>query len=166
MKSFAIVFLAALPLLAASDDSFMIRGAVVHPVSGPAIDNGSILVRDGKIVGVGKNLSVPKGVRVIEAKGMHVYPGMIDSATEMGLSEISAIRETVDTGELGKFNPQLRAEIAINPASEHIPVTRANGITTVISLPMGAGGEMRMMRNGNASIITGQAALVHLDGWT
>ena len=166
MRSLAFVLFAALPLLAASDDSFMIRGAVVHPVSGPEIENGSIIVRDGKIVGVGKNLSVPKGVRVIEAKGMHVYPGMIDSATEMGLSEISAVRETVDTGELGKFNPQLRAEIAINPASEHIPVTRANGITTVISLPMGSGGEMRMMRGGNASIITGQAALVHLDGWT
>ena len=70
---------------------------------------------------------------------MHVYPGMIDSATEMGLSEISSVRETVDTGELGKFNPQLRAEIAINPASEHIPVTRANGITTVITLAHGSG---------------------------
>jgi imidazolonepropionase-like amidohydrolase len=166
MKTLAFVLIAAAPLLVGADDSFMIRGAVVHPVSSPAIENGSILVRDGKIVGVGKNLSVPKGVRVIEAKGMHVYPGMIDSATEMGLSEISAVRETVDTGELGKFNPQLRAEIAINPASEHIPVTRANGITTVISLPMGAGGEMRIMRNGGGSIITGQAALVHLDGWT
>lgn len=166
MKTAALLLLATAPLFAAADNSFMIRGAVVHPVSSPEIENGSILVRDGKIVGVGKNLAVPKGVRVIEGKGMHVYPGMIDSATEMGLSEISAVRETVDTGELGKFNPQLRAEIAINPASEHIPVTRANGITTVISLPMGSGGEMRMMRGGGGSIITGQAALVHLDGWT
>ncbi len=155
-----------MPALAGNDDSFIIRGAMVHPVSGPQIENGSVLVRDGKIVGVGRNLAVPKGVRVIEAKGLHVYPGMIDSATEMGLSEISAVRETVDTGELGKFNPQLRAEIAVNPASEHIPVTRANGITTVITLPMGSGGEMRMLRGGGGSIITGQAALIHLDGWT
>ena len=162
--------LAALPLAAGTDDSFMIRGATVHPVASAEIQNGSILVRDGKIVGVGHNLAVPKGVRVIEAKGMHVYPGMINSATELGLSEISSIRESVDTGELGEFNPQLRAEIAINPGSEHIPVTRVNGITSVISLPMGmgsgGGGGGGRRGGGQTTIIGGQAALVHLDGWT
>jgi imidazolonepropionase-like amidohydrolase len=164
VRFLAYLLIAALPALAA-DDTFMIRGATVHPVSSAPIENGSILVRDGKIVGVGRNLAVPKGVKVIEAKGMHVYPGMIDSATQMGLSEISAVRETVDVGEIGNFNPQLRAEIAINASSEHIPVVRANGITTVISLPMAAGrGEGR--GGGGGSIIGGQAALVHLDGWT
>jgi hypothetical protein len=168
MKTLACFILATLPLIAA-DDSFMIRGATVHPVSSPEIQNGSILVRDGKIVGVGRNLAIPKGVKVIEGKGMHVYPGMIDSGTEIGLSEISAVRESVDVGEIGKFNPQLRAEIAINPSSEHIPVVRANGITTVISLPMapareGGGGGRRGGPESN--IIGGQAALVHLDGWT
>ena len=69
-------------------------------------------------------------------------------------------------GEIGKFDPQLRAEIAINPASEHIPVTRANGITSVIAMPMSAGGGGGFGRGGGGSIITGQAALVHLDGWT
>ena len=167
MKFFGMLILAALPVLGADENSFMIRGATVHPVSSAAIENGSVLVRDGKIVGVGKGLAVPKGMKVIEAKGMHVYPGMIDSATELGLSEISSVRETVVVGEIGKFNPQLRAEIAINPSSEHIPVVRANGITSVISMPMTVGGGGGGMRGGGqASIISGQSALVHLDGWT
>ena len=127
-------FCLTLPLAAADDDTFLIRGATVHPVASAEIQNGSVLVQDGKIVGIGRNLTAPKGTRIIEGKGLHVYPGMIDSATEMGLSEISSIRESVDVGEIGKFDPQLRAEIAINPASEHIPVTRANGITSVIAL--------------------------------
>lgn len=156
--------------LALADDAttFLIRGATVHPVASPEIDNGSVLVRDGKIVGIGRNLTAPKGIKIIEAKGLHVYPGMIDSGTQMGLSEIESTRESVDTGELGKYTPQLRAEIAINPDSEHISVTRVNGITSVISLPLSAGGEGGGGRRGTPppSTIAGQAALVHLDGWT
>jgi imidazolonepropionase-like amidohydrolase len=166
MRTLALIFAVTAPMLAGPDDTFLIRGATVHPVSTAAVENGSILVRDGRIVGIGRNLAAPKGVKIIEGKGMHVYPGMIDSATEMGLSEIGAVRESVDTGELGDFNPQLKAESAVNPASEHIPVTRANGITTVITLPMGAGGEGGGRRGGRTGIITGQAALIHLDGWT
>ncbi|HME10677.1 MAG TPA: amidohydrolase family protein [Bryobacteraceae bacterium] len=168
MRSFLLGCVLSLPLLAGVDDDILIRGATVHPVSGPEIKDGSILVRDGKIVGIGHNLAAPRGTRVIEAKGLHVYPGMINSATELGLAEINSIRESVDTGELGDFNPQLRAEVAVNPSSEHIPVTRANGITTAIVLPMGPGGGEGGPRGGNTrqSIINGQAALVHLDGWT
>jgi len=166
MKSLLVALLLTSPLAASDDDSFLIRGATIHPVASAEIQNGSVLVRDGKIVGVGRNLAAPKGTRIVEGKGLHVYPGMIDSATEMGLSEISSIRESVDVGEIGKFDPQLRAEVAINPASEHIPVTRANGITTVIAMPMSAGGGGGFGRGGGGSIITGQAALVHLDGWT
>ncbi len=165
MRFVAVVFFSVCAAFAASDDTFLIRNATVHPVAAPEIQNGSVLVRDGKIIGIGKNLAQPKGVRVIDAKGLHVYPGMIDSGTELGLSEIGSVRESVDTGELGKFDPQLRAEIAVNPASEHIPVTRVNGITSVITMPMGAGGGG--MRNAaRQGIITGQAALIHLDGWT
>jgi imidazolonepropionase-like amidohydrolase len=167
MKSLLLAILLTVPLRAADDDSFLIRGATVHPVASAEIQNGSVLVQNGKIVGVGRNLTAPKGTRIVEGKGLHVYPGMIDSATEMGLSEISSIRESVDVGEIGKFDPQLRAEIAINPSSEHIPVTRANGITSVIAMPMSAGGGGGGFgRGGGGSIITGQAALVHLDGWT
>jgi len=167
MKRLAFVLLASLPLLAGPEDTFLIRGATVHPVASAEIADASVLVRDGKIVGVGRNLAAPKGIRVIEGKGLHVYPGMIDSGTQMGLSEIGSTRESVDTGELGKYDPQLRAEIAINPASEHIPVTRANGISSVISLPMAIGGDGGGRRGGAPpSVIAGQAALVHLDGWT
>ena len=76
----------ALPLAAASNDSFLIRGATVHPVSGPQLDNASVLVLDGKIAAVGTNAVAPKSpkVRVIEGKGLHVYPGMIDSGSPMG----------------------------------------------------------------------------------
>ncbi|MGI8989358.1 MAG: amidohydrolase family protein [Bryobacteraceae bacterium] len=155
MRGFAasIFLLAAFPLFAGSDDSFFLRGATIHTVSGADIPNGSILVRDGKIAGVGQKLAIPKDLRVIDGKGLQVYPGMIDSATQIGLSEISAVRETSDAVEIGNFNPELRASIAVNPSSEHIPVARANGITTVLSLPDGP-------------LISGQASLIHLDGWT
>jgi len=152
MKALCVCWLSALCLCAA-ENSFLLRGARIHPVSGPKIPNGMLLVKDGRIAEVGARLAVPKGVRVIEAKGLEVYPGLIDSGTQIGLAEVSAVRETVDTTEIGDFNPQLRAIIAVHPASEHIPVTRANGITAVISAPAGG-------------IISGQAALIHLDGWT
>lgn len=160
------LFTAALAL-AASNDTFVIRNATVHPVSGPKLDNASVMVVDGKITEVtaGK-IVVPKGMRIIDAKGLHVYPGMIDSATEVGMSEIGSVRESADTGELGDFNPQLRSSIAVNPSSEHIPVTRANGITSVIVLP-GGSSENRGFAFGSLNpIITGQSALMHLDGWT
>jgi imidazolonepropionase-like amidohydrolase len=139
--------------LFAADDSFLLRGATVHTMAGTEIENGSVLVRAGKIIGVGKNLAAPKDTKVIDGKGLHVYPGMIDAATEVGLVEVNSIRETADTTEIGRFNPQLVALTAVNPSSEHIAVTRANGITTVASLPQG-------------QLIAGQVSLLHLDGWT
>jgi imidazolonepropionase-like amidohydrolase len=148
---------------AASAQSIVIRNVAIHPVSGQDIPGGSIVIENGKIAEVGARVTAPKGARVIDAKGLHAYPGMIDSATEIGLSEIGSIRETNDTNELGDFNPQLRAIVAVNPESDHIPVTRANGITSVITLPSsGAGGG----RSGSGGIIAGQAALIRLDGWT
>jgi imidazolonepropionase-like amidohydrolase len=153
MKILAAALFAVLPLAAGSDDTFLLRGVTVHTVSGQDIPNGSILVQDGKIMGVGAKLSAPKGVRVIEGKNMHVYPGIIDSGSEVGMVEIDSVKETTDLAELGDFNPQLRTGIAINPSSEHIPITRANGITTVMNLPRGG-------------MIAGQGSLMHLNGWT
>jgi imidazolonepropionase-like amidohydrolase len=150
----APVLLAAAPAAAsAAEDSFVIRGATVHSMAGPEIQNGSVIVRNGKIIGVGKNLAVPKDLKVIDGKGMHVYPGMVDAATEIGLLEVNSIRETQDLAEIGKFNPQLVALTAVNPSSEHIPVTRFNGITTVATMPEGL-------------LIGGHVSLMHLDGWT
>lgn len=149
----AVVFVTAIDAAPADDNSFLLKGATVHTMAGAAIENGSVLVRNGKIIGVGKNLAAPKDIKVIDGKGMQVYPGMIDSATDMGLSEVGAVDMTVDTTEIGRFNPELVALTAVNPESEHIPITRANGITTVATLPQG-------------SLITGQASLMHMAGWT
>ena len=156
MKSFAGILLAAGTLMAAQDNTFLLRNATVYPVSGPKIENATILVVDGKIAEVGLKVTAPKGkIKIVEGKGLKVYPGMIDSGSPIGLSEISSVRETNDVGELGDFNPQLRSIIAVNPESEHIPVVRANGITSVMVLPGGGSG-----------LVYGQISLMHLNGWT
>lgn len=148
-----LISVACSAAVAAADDSFLLRGATVHTMAGAEIANGSVLVRNGKIIGVGRSLAAPKDIRIIDGKGLQVYPGMIDSGTEIGLVEVNGVRETLDTTEIGRFNPQLVALTAVNPASEHIPVTRANGITTAITMPQGP-------------LISGQVSLIHLDGWT
>jgi imidazolonepropionase-like amidohydrolase len=156
VKRIAWIALAAGTLLAGENDTFLLRNATVYPVSGPKIENAAILVVDGRIAEVGVRVTPPKGkIRIVEGKGLHVYPGMIDSGTPVGLSEISSVRETNDVGELGDFNPQLRSIIAVNPESEHIPVVRANGITSVMVLPGSGGG-----------LVSGQVSLMHLSGWT
>ena len=167
MKPWIIAAALALPVFSAADNSFLLRNVMVHPVTGPEIANGAVLVVDGRIAGIGAKIAAPKSVRIIDGKGLHVYPGMIDSATELGISEIGSVRETNDTGELGTFNPQLRAEIAVNAASEHIPVTRSNGITSFITLPASATARTgRLTSTTPPAIITGQAPLMHMDGWT
>ena len=154
MRRTALTHLAlAAVALAASNDTFLIRDVTLHPVTGPDIPLTSVLVRDGLIAEIAPKIAAPKGMKVVEGKGLHVYPGMIDSATTLGMAEIGAVRETSDVAEIGDFNPQLRSLIAVNPSSEHIPVARANGITSAIALPGGG-------------IIAGQAGLMHLDGWT
>src|SRR5258708_12635824 len=99
MKSLVCILALAIPLAAGTADSFLIRGATVHPVAGADIANGSILVVDGKIIGIGHNLVAPKGTKIIEGKGLHVYPGMIDSPTEIGLTQIASPLETLNTLE-------------------------------------------------------------------
>jgi len=171
MKLFGLLAGCALMAGAASNDTFLIRDADVYPVTGPVMHGVSVLVQDGKIADIGAKLTPPKGIRIVEAKGLRVYPGMIDSATELGLQEIESVRETEDTGEIGQFMPQLRALAAVNPASEHFPVVRVNGITSVMTFPSsgsagaGGGGGGRF-GGGERQFISGQAALIHTDGWT
>ena len=156
--------------LAASDEAILIRNVDVYPVSAAPLMGVSVLIQDGKIADIGGKIVPAKGVRVVEAKGLRVYPGMLDSGTELGLSEIGAVRETVDTGELGEFMPQLRALVAVNPESEHFPVVRVNGITSVMTFPSsgggGGGGGGGRFGGGERQMIAGQAALIHTDGWT
>ena len=160
-----ILFLAgALVMSAAATNSVLIRNVTVHPITAPEIPNTSVLVIDGKIADIGPRLGAHQGARIVDGRGLHLYPGLINAATNVGLAEIESLRDTVDLDEVGTFNPELRAEVAFNPSSEHVEVTRASGITSVITLP---GSGSRGGRGGAAGpIITGQGALMHLDGWT
>ncbi len=132
---------------------FAIRNAKIVTVTGAVIERGTVLIRDGKIAEVGARVALPVNAKVIDAAGLSVYPGLIDCGTQLGLTEIGSIQETRDTTELGDFNPHMRAIVAVQPHSELIPVTRANGITTAITRPSGR-------------LVSGQAALINLDGWT
>lgn len=149
--------------MAQQSTAILIKDADVYTGKGAPQHEVSILVQDGHIAGIGKNLEAPKGARVIEAKGKRVYPGLIDSGTALGLSEVPAEAMTVDTGEIGQYMPQLRAITSVNPDSEHFPVSRVNGITGAITFPSeGGGGGGR----GPRQVIAGQAAMIHTDGWT
>jgi imidazolonepropionase-like amidohydrolase len=164
-KSLLLGVCAAAVLLPAADtNSVLVRNVTIHPVTGPDFPNSSLLVIDGKIAEIGPKLAAHSGVRIVDGRGLQLYPGLINAATNVGLAEIEALRDTVDLDEIGLFNPELRAEIAFNPSSEHVEVTRASGITSVITLPGSGGRGGRAGRGG--TLITGQGALMHLDGWT
>ena len=131
-------------------------------LAGSTIEDGTLVIRDGKIAAVGVGLDIPTGAQVIDAKGLQVYPGLFDSITQMGLREIGAVSATVDSTETGSYNPDVVAATAVSPSSEHIPVTRAAGITEVLAVP-GSGG---FDSNGSGDVIGGQASAIHLTGWT
>ena len=88
-------------------------GGTLHPVSGPEVVNGTLLVREGKIAALGAGLAVPPGATVVDLKGGHVYPSLFPALTDLGLVEISSVRATVDTTELGEINPQARADFVL-----------------------------------------------------
>jgi imidazolonepropionase-like amidohydrolase len=142
--------------------AYAIVGAKIYPISGPPIEDGTVIIRDGKIAAVGRDVAAPLDAQVIDAKGLEVYPGLFDPVTQVGLNEISAVSATVDVAELGEFNPELVAATAVNPASAHIGVTRASGITHVVTAP-GVGGFDFF---GGGSTLGGQASAMHLSGWT
>lgn len=145
----------------AAPASYAIKGGKVFTLAGAPIENGTVLIRDGKIVAVGANIAIPADAKVIDATGLEVYPGMFDAVTQIGLAEISQVSATMDVVELGNYNPELIAATAVNPASAYIPVTRANGITEVIAAPGTAGFDSQ-----SGGLITGQASAFNLAGWT
>ncbi|MGH9971807.1 MAG: amidohydrolase family protein [Pyrinomonadaceae bacterium] len=132
--------------------TYAIRNAHIVTVSGAEIENGTVVIRDGKIEAVGANVNVPSGAQTIYARGLWVYPGMIDAGTSMGLVEVGqGAPGTVDTAEVGDLNPNAKAIVAINPHSAHLAVTRVDGITSAVSMPVGG-------------LISGQAAIINLVG--
>jgi len=131
-----------------------ITGGTVYPVSGPKIENATVLIRDGRIAAVGANVAVPAGATRIDAAGKWITPGLIDGAGQMGLREISAVQNTNESQLRGNETAAAFNVLeGINPASTLIPVNRIEGITTTLAVP-------------NGSLIWGQAALIDLDGAT
>ena len=144
---------AASTALSAQTPTYVIRGGTVVPVVGANIPNGTVVISGGRIQAVGANVQAPAGATVIDATGLFVFPGMIDAGTQLGLTEIGSVPGSEDTREVGDFNPQNVALGAVNPHSELIPVTRVNGVTTVITSAEGG-------------LMSGSAALMDLLGWT
>ncbi len=142
----------ALPLPAPAKVYALINGTV-HPVSGPVIPGGTVVLQNGRILAVGARVEVPSGATVVDAKGLHVYPGMIDAGSQLGLTEIGSVRGQEDTREYGDLQPDLIALTAVNSASEHFAVTRYDGVTSTFTRPTG-------------SLIAGQGSIINLDGWT
>ncbi len=153
--------LCALPSARASDNipsppqakPIALKGATIHPVSGPDIPSGTIVFDKGKITALGPDVPIPDGAEVIDATGKHIYPGLISANSVLGLIEVGAARATVDVAESGAINPNARAISSINPDTELIPVARANGILTAHAVPEGG-------------LISGQSAVIRMDGWT
>jgi imidazolonepropionase-like amidohydrolase len=134
--------------------TYAIRNARIVTVTNGVIEKGTVLIKGGRIEAVGATVAVPRDAKVIDATGLSVYPGLIDSNTIIGLTEIGqGAPGTVDTTEMGDFNANMKALTAVHPHSEHIPVARMNGVTTVLTCPRGG-------------VISGQCALINLDGWT
>lgn len=137
------------------DKPLVLQGATVHTVSGETIPDGYVYFEGGVIRAVGKEplprLAGP--VEIIDVKGKHVYPGLIGAYTQLGLTEIQAVRSSIDMSETGTIVPEVRAVVAVNPDSTLLPVTRSNGVLAVGVFPTGGR-------------ISGRAGVIRLDGWT
>jgi imidazolonepropionase-like amidohydrolase len=133
---------------------FALMGARVHPVAGPDIQGGTVIVSGGKIDSVGPAgwVSIPSEAQTIHLEGLDIWPGLVDAGSTVGLAEIGSLSETQDFADAAQFQPELRTSTALHPDSEHIPVTRANGILTSYIQPTGG-------------LISGQGCVIDLQGW-
>ena len=133
--------------------NYALTNATLVTVTKGTIQNGTILLQNGKIAAIGTNVPIPAGTETIDCKGLFVYPGMIDSGTQLGLNEVGAVSLTQDHNEKGIIKAHMQALTAVNPNSVSIPVTRVSGVTTVIASPTGG-------------TVAGTAALIDLLGYT
>ena len=127
-------------------------GGTIHPVSGQAIEDGVLLVRDGLIEAVGTDIDVPDDARVEELDGLHLYPGLIHAGTVLGLTEIGSVPGTQDTTEMGQINAAIRAEVAVNHDSMLFAPNVAGGLLTAHVVPQGG-------------LVRGTSAAISLSGW-
>ncbi len=143
-----------IPVPAKTPDSpLLLIGARIHPVVGKVLEKGELLIVDGKIAAIGQSVKRPDKVQTVDLTGLDLYPGLIDAHTCLGLVEVNAVRSTRDLDETGDLTPEVRALISINPESMHIPVTRSNGVLTVLTIPQGG-------------LVSGRSGLMSLEGWT
>jgi imidazolonepropionase-like amidohydrolase len=130
-----------------------IKNAIIHVGNGKVIENGVIKIKDGKIEEVGTNITVPDDPNnVVDAKGKHVYPGLMLPTSSLGLIEISAVRASSDVREMGELNPNVRSIVAYNTDSKVINTLRSNGILLANVVPQG-------------SLLAGSSSVVQLDAW-
>lgn len=130
-----------------------LTNATIETVTQGTIQNGTLVISDGKILAVGANVSIPEGAQTIDCTGHIIYPGMIEGGARLGLTEVNSDARTRDYSEIGQVIPQIQALTAINPNSVLIPVTRVSGVTTSLAVPSGG-------------MFSGTAALINLHGYT
>lgn len=131
---------------------FLLQNATIVTVTKGTIENGSVLIDNGKITGVGKNLAAGDA-EIIDCTGQFIYPGLFDGGSRLGLVEVNSVAETQDFAEIGQVTPNMQALVAVNPNSVAIPVTRVSGVTTTLTTPSGG-------------LFPGTAALINLNGYT
>lgn len=140
--------------VAAQEQPVVLRGATIHTVTKGTITNGTIVLDRGKITAVGgSEVAVPRGAKVVDVTGKHIYPGLIDAYSTVGLTEIGSVDVSNDINELGDFNPNVRADVAVNAESRHIGTTRSAGVLVAFSTPEGG-------------VISGLSSALSLEGWT
>jgi len=128
--------------------------ATLHPMNGPVLVDGTLLVENGLIVALGTDAVQPGGeATIVDLGGRDVWPGFIDAASDIGLTEIGAVRATDDSTELGELNADLRAEVAFHPDSRRLPPALAGGVLTAHVVPQG-------------ELVLGRSAAMRLAGWT
>ncbi len=130
-----------------------LQGATIHTITNGVFENGTIVFENGLITAVGVDVAIPPGARIVDVSGKHIYPGLIDAYTTVGISEVGAVDMSNDVREVGDFNPNIRAELGVNAESRHIGTSRSAGVLTVLTTPGGG-------------LISGMSSAMALEGWT
>jgi len=156
-----ILFLAFFPFLVQAqfdgefvkprNGRFLLKNATIVTVTKGVIENGSVLLKNGKIEAIGQNID-GGDAEIIDCTNLYIYPGLIDGGSRLGLVEVNSVPETQDYAEIGQVTPNMQALVAVNPNAVAIPVTRVSGVTTTLAIPSGG-------------LFPGTAALINLNGY-